>query len=190
MPVWSPDGRRIAYNRSRMPDESPWAIRVMSTDGSHDSPILSSGHGVIWAEMRDWSPDGRTVLIATDNGGGTDLVQIDPDGTNLQRLRSAPGDFGGGAVYSPDGRSLVFQADLGGGCIYRSDPLAKHLVRLTRGCSTGVTLTWSPDGKQILWAGTDGGADLESMLRDGSERRTIVDSGDVAGPDWQPAITD
>lgn len=189
MPVWSPEGERIAYARSRIINEPPWTIRVMFVDGAHDAPILSSGHQIIWAEMRDWAPDGSTLLIATDNGGGTDLVQIDPDGTNLRRIRSADGDFGAGAVYSPDGQSMVFQADLDGGCIYRSDPVARHLVRLTHGCSTGVNLTWSPDGKQILWAGNDGGADLESMRHDGSQRRTIVDSGDVAHPDWQPPTT-
>lgn len=49
-----------------------------------------------------------------------------------------------------------------------------------------MTLTWSPDGKRILWAGGDGGSDPESMLRDGSQRHAIVDSGDVSQPDWQP----
>jgi len=186
MPLWSPDGQRLAFARSRAPDEPPWTIRVMSADGSDDVPILSSGHGIIWAEMRDWSPDGSTLLIATDNGGGTDLVRVDPDGTDLKVMRSTEGDFGVGAVYSPDGRSIAFQADLDGGCIYRSDAVARRMVKLTEGCSTGVSLTWSPDGTRILWAGIDGGADLESMLRDGSQRSTIVDSGDVAHPDWQP----
>ena len=186
-PVWSPDGQRIAYGRSRIQDEPPWSLRVMAVDGSDDSAILPSGRGIVWAEMRDWSPDGRTLLIATDNGGGLDLVRMDPDGTHLRRLRSEPGDFGSGAVYSPDGSMLAFQADLGGGCLYVSDPEAQRLIRLTKGCSTGVTLTWSPDGRQILWAGSDGGGDLESMRPDGSRRHTIVDSGDVAQPDWQPA---
>ncbi len=185
-PVWSPDGRRIAYDWSREPDEAPWAIRVMSSDGSHDAPILSSGHGVAWAELHDWSPDGRTLLMFVDNGGGGNLSGMAPDGADLRLLRSAEGDFGSGAVYSPDGMSIVFQADLNGGCIYRSDPAGGHLVRLTRGCSSGFILSWSPDGRQIVWAGGEGGADLESMLRDGSERRTIVDTGDVASPDWQP----
>lgn len=133
-----PGRRRIAYARSRVPDEPPWSLRVMAADGSHDAAILSSGHEIIWAEMRDWSPDGRTLLIATDNGGGTNLVRMDPDGTHLRLLRSVAGDFGAGARYAPDGRSLVFQADLGGGCIYSSDSRARHLVRLTHGCSTGA----------------------------------------------------
>ena len=186
MPVWSADGRRIAYAGPASRIEPPWSLRVMSADGSRDAAILSSGQGVVWAELRDWSPDGQTLLVATDDGGGLGLVRMDPDGTHLRTLRSEAGDFGSGARYSPDGRSLVFQADLDGGCIYRSDPAVRHLVRLTRGCSTGVGLTWSPDGKRVLMAGGDGGGDLESMLRDGSQRHTIVDSGDVSQPAWQP----
>lgn len=185
-PVWSPDGRRLAYGRSRMPDEPPWSLRVMSADGSHDTAILSSDDGIAWAEIRDWSPDGTTLLIQTDDGGGLALERVDPDGRHRRSLRAEPGDVGSGAVYSPDGRSLVFQADRGGGCLFRSDPLARRLVRLTHGCSTGVALTWSPDGGRVMWAAGDGGADLEVMSADGSGRRTVVDAGDVATPDWQP----
>jgi TolB protein len=185
-PIWSPDGRRVAYQRSHLPDEPPWSIRVMDSTGTADAAILSSGHAVAWAELHDWSPDGRTLLLFVDNGGGGNLSAMRPDGTNLRLLRAAPGDFGSGAVYSPDGESIVFQADLNGGCIYRSDSQARHLVHLTHGCSTGFRLSWSPDGEQIIWAGGDGPADLQSMLRDGSQQRTIVDSADVADVDWQP----
>lgn len=185
-PIWSPDGRRIAYQRALAPDEPPWSIRVMASDGSDDAGILTSGHGVAWAELHDWSPDGQTLLMFIDNGGGGNLSAMSPDGTNRRLLRAEAGDFGSGAVFSPDGKSIVFQADLNGGCIYRSDPNAKRLVRLTRGCSSGFILSWSPDGQQIIWAGGDGPADLQAMLRDGSQRRTIVDSADVANVDWQP----
>jgi TolB protein len=185
-PVWTPDGKRLAYGRSRVPDEPPWSLRVMSVDGSQDKAILTSDQGVVWAELRDWSPDGTTLLIQTDDGGGLDLGSIDPDGRHRRSLRAESGDFGSGAVYSPDGRSLVFQADRGGGCLFRSDPLARRIVRLTHGCSTGVALTWSPDGERVMWAAGDGGDDVEVMRVDGSRRRTDVDTGDVATPDWQP----
>jgi TolB protein len=185
-PVWAPDGQRIAYGRSRVQDEPPWSLRVMSVDGTRDSAVLTSDQGVTWAEMQDWSPDGRSLLIFTDDGGGIELGRMDPDGSHRRKLGSGEGDFGSGAVYSPDGRALAFQADLDGGCLYRSDPRARHLVRLTRGCSTGTAATWSPDGKQIMWAGSDGGGDLEIIRADGTHRRTVVDSGDVGQPDWQP----
>jgi len=187
-PVWSPDGQRIAYSTFESPDRGPFAVRTMAADGSGDEMILSSGPEIQYVELHDWSPDGTTLLLAVDNGGGGGLWAANPDGTGLRLLRDATGDFGSGARFSPAGTEIAFQADLEGGCIYRSDPLAAELVRLTEGCAEGFVLTWSPDGQWIVWAGgAHGPADAEVMRRDGSERHVVVDTADVAYVDWQPS---
>ena len=187
---WSPDGLRIAYSSSASPDSGPFSIHVMDVDGSHDTTIAATDlPDVAYVELHSWSPDGNTLLYAADGGAGSGLWSMTPAGRHKTALRDGPGDFGAGAVYSPDGTSLVFQADLGGGCIYRSDAQAQHLARLTQGCSEGFDLSWSPDGRWIVWAGgAHGPADAEVMAADGSQRHTIVDDSSVAYTAWQPRL--
>jgi Tol biopolymer transport system component len=185
---WSPDGRRIGYSASVSPDSGPFSIHVVDVDGSRDTTIAATDlPDVEYVELHDWSPDGKTLLYAADGGAGTGMWTMSPDGRDKTPLRDGPGDFGGGAVYSPDGDSLVFQADLDGGCIYRTDAHARHMVRLTEGCSEGFALDWSPDGRWIVWAGgPHGPADAEIMAADGTQRHTIVDDSSVAYTAWQP----
>jgi len=186
--VWSPDSQEIAYNVEES-ESGPFAVRVVASNGSGDEAILSSGPGMDFVAVTDWSPDGTTLLVMVDEvSAGIGLWAANSDGTNLRLLRESTGDFGSGAKFSPDGTEIVFQADQDGGCIYRSDPRATELVRLTEGCVSGVALTWSPDGQWIMWAGgSDGPADAEVMRRDGSERHVVVDTADVADVDWQPS---
>ena len=186
--VWSPDGLRIGYTASGSEESGPFSIHLADLDGSDDTTITESRPpDVQYVQLLDWSPDAKTLLYSADALAGTGLWTMTPAGRDRAPLRGEPGDFGSGAVYSPDGTSLAFQADLGGGCLYRSDARARHLVRLTRGCSVGFTLDWSPDGRWLIWAGgPHGPADAEVMAADGTQRHTIVDDSSVAYTAWQP----
>ena len=90
----------------------------------------------------------------------------------------------------PDGIQIAFQADLDGGCIYRSDPRARGLTRLTTGCSQGGSLSWSPDGTRIVTAGGGHGPrDAVVMNADGGDKQAITTNQEAAYVDWQPSNT-
>ena len=187
-PVWSPDGRRLGYNASRGED-SPPSIHVVQRDGGGDV-VVPSGAGR--ADLQDWSPDGSTLLYTSGSseGGDSALWAMAPDGSRQRLLRSEQGDFGSGAQYSPDGTRIAFQADLDGGCIYRSDPNARALTRLTTGCNQGGTLSWSPDGTRIVTAGSDHGPrDAVVLTSEGGDQHSITTGQDASFVDWQPSGT-
>ena len=186
-PVWSPDGTRLAYTLSTGED-GPRSIHIIGRDGTGDTVVPISGAPFV--ELQDWSPDGATLLYGRDDsaGGQIALWVSAPDGTGQRLLRAEEGDLGSGASYSPDGTEIAFQADLDGGCIYRTDALASTLTRVTTGCTSGLSLSWSPDGRQLVTAAGDGGSrDAEVLNIDGTDRRAITTDGTVANVAWQPA---
>jgi Tol biopolymer transport system component len=75
-PSWSPDSRRIAFDRGG-------DIYVMNADGSHR-------HRLTWTtsleEAPAWSPDGRTIAFVSDRSGEVELWQINVDGTRPRQL--------------------------------------------------------------------------------------------------------
>jgi Tol biopolymer transport system component len=80
-PAWSPDGRRIAFQRFGYADFDS-GIYVMNSDGSDPRPLLFG------AFRPSWSPDGSTILfdtrmsigLANADGSGRRLVVPTPGG--------------------------------------------------------------------------------------------------------------
>ena len=186
-PVWSPDGERLGYTLDDGQNGPP-SIHVVRRDGSQDAVLL---FGSAWVGLQDWSPDGSTLLYARDDsteGGHIALWTMSPNGADRRLLRSEEGDLGSGVRYSPDGQYIAFQDDLDGGCVYRSDPNAQTLTKLTTGCSQGGSLSWSPDGKRIVTSGGDHGPrDAVVMTADGDDKHAITAHQDTAYADWQPS---
>jgi Tol biopolymer transport system component len=190
--VWSPDGTRIGYT-SETAIDGPSTIHVMSSrHGTGDTIVLgdsptTEGH----PELQDWTPDPDRLLFRGTHGRLAGLWTVDVDGSHFHFLGGGVPEYGNGAVYSPDGRSLAFEAELDGGCIYKSDAddaAVDRVIRLTEGCTGGDILTWSPDSRWIAWAGGEKGpTDAQVMTADGRQLRTIADDSDVAYMAWQPA---
>jgi Tol biopolymer transport system component len=102
----SPDGRRVAYVRSRSADGVSGSTWLMSTRTG--KPTRQLWPGPAWSI--DWSPDGRHIVFTANPRASDDpfdVYVIRSNGTGLRRLTSTPGTFETEAVWSPDGQLLA-----------------------------------------------------------------------------------
>jgi Tol biopolymer transport system component/predicted Ser/Thr protein kinase len=162
MPVWSPDGRQIAYVRMG-PDGR--RIRLISPVSGSDRKL--SDFPLAFA-MPSWSPDGRWLAAVRDASadatgtatpGGASVYLLPVDGGEPRAIENLQGvGEGVGPSFSPDGRHLAYFAGVG---------LARYIAvvdlgpdymptgahrRLTQGrIWPDGGFSWTRDGKSLLY---------------------------------------
>ena len=98
-PVWSPDGKRIAFMSDRKGDLVKFDIYVMDADGGNQQKLT---HHRAWDSSPSWSPDGERIVFHSKRDGNYEIYVMDADGGNLQNLTNNPGgDFGPAWLNSP-----------------------------------------------------------------------------------------
>ena len=105
-PVFSPDGRRIAYCWHNQ--ELSYDLRIVGADGSAER-VVYAHPDVRWIEVADWSPDGRHLLATFRRSDRTNhivLVAV-ADGA-VRLLKSLDWRFPFKMSFSPDGRYVVY----------------------------------------------------------------------------------
>ena len=182
-PAWSPDGRRLVFNRGN-------TIYVIDADLSNERVLAQGGNPA-------WSPDGTRIVFNTlvgDRDGG--IFVMNADGSRRTRLIrndfASPGsrnDWTGWPEWSPDGRiSFVRTAgyDYEPWRIYvmnadGSDPRLLNVSPLS-----SEEHAWSPDGSRIV--GRTGRGSIGSVASSGGDFRVHYDirSTNATHPDWSP----
>ena len=82
-PVWSPDGKRIAFIADRKGDLVKFDIYVMDADGGNQQK-LTNNRG--WDSSPSWSPNGERIAFTSERDGSYDIYVMDADGGNQQKL--------------------------------------------------------------------------------------------------------
>ena len=107
-PVWSPDGRTIAFVSDRSDNLD---IFVMSADGTNVRQLTDHEYDDY---SPTWSPDGSKIAFISDRDGGwqeSELYVMNADGTEQARL-TANDTRDLHPVWSPDGRTIAFVSEL------------------------------------------------------------------------------
>jgi len=183
-PTWSPDGR-IAFVRFNDTVGLPelWA---MNRDGSSPRRIAP------YAGSPDWSPDGSEIAFNNpDIGSWIQLIRA--DGTAQGIFPGAgEGEHEYSPSWSPSGAQIAFSSMLypgGNGppvqrlMVGRRDGTPVHPIATTMR-NLYFDPSWSPDGRQIAFAGEER---IWVIGANGSDQRAVTREGvESSQPAWQP----
>ena len=180
VPVWSPDGRYLAFiGGNGGPRSDTWsavlgeeeaAIYTTRADGTDLRQLLTlKSHGPFPEELQVgiavgffnlyfpkisqvlWSPDGTELLFFAN---GAHLINI--DGSNLRRL--TPPVLDGVAAWSPDGKRIA---------VYE------------RGNAESPQVVWTAEGRYRTLENDEGESVLLTVARDGSDLQTLIEEQGV-----------
>jgi Tol biopolymer transport system component len=140
-PVWSPDGRWIAFQYYT--DEN-WHIAVVRPDGSELKIVT---RGPYDDREPSWRPDGKAILFSSDRTRSLDLWQVTLDDGVQTSITSGDADDYHPAV-SPDGGRTAYVQGTGRTTSLIVEEAGKAWT-LVSGKLSISRLHWSPDGSRI-----------------------------------------
>ncbi|MFL5674276.1 MAG: DPP IV N-terminal domain-containing protein [Chloroflexota bacterium] len=148
-PVWSPDGRQIAYHILLHDNNSVdgiWSSVQVSVVDARDGVERAISDDVADNEYGAWSPDGTRIAYTRWIAGQTpQIVVADGDGSNSVIL---PAAFRGTPTWSPDGTKIVGHAFNGNGSV--ADTEIEIIDVATGSVQTIPVADPGPDGDNSL----------------------------------------
>jgi dipeptidyl aminopeptidase/acylaminoacyl peptidase len=190
-PVWSPDGKQIAFMRTLATSRAgrgngarrtgePWTIRVASVaDGTGrqiwkaDQGPGSVFHAVESPSQLYWAAGGR-IVFPWERTGWLHLYSVAVEGGEATLL--TPGDFEVEHVsFSEDRKELVFSSNQG-------DIDRRHIWRVAaaggppKAVTTGEGLEWSPvlAGSAVAFLHSDARNPARAAIQAGGETRDLA----------------
>jgi Tol biopolymer transport system component len=170
LPVWSPDGRRIAFVSIPAGSGARHDVHVMNADGTGRRAIAETPTEEL---VVSWAADGRRVAFGSNREGNWEIYLMGADGSEVRRLTQDPA-ADAAPVFSPDGKHILFTSDRGGSRrMWRMRADGTEPTPL--GAHAGSSMSWSPDGRRIAFVGqVDGSPGVFVMNADGTAPRRVT----------------
>ena len=188
VPVWSPDGRYIAYHRLRKimtsailadPTRQPEAFDVeeiclIRADGTEEPRPLAEG------DHPQWSASGEYLYYQTHSGIMTMRISVENENAQPEPVVMAPAFQ---PEVSPDGKYIAEAI----GELRITEIATKKVVQKWRGPLWSHYVKWSADGHQLAIYGRVGRqTGLWIYDRRTNEGRKLIDGPVGTHSDWSP----
>jgi dipeptidyl aminopeptidase/acylaminoacyl peptidase len=215
-PQISPDGTAVAYVVSvpNVPENKHNTdIWLVSVDGAEPIQLTNGGD---MDQTPRWSPDGRTVAFMSVREGAPQIYLINPRGGEARQLTEIENGVQGFA-WSPSGDRILYLSqdvqseeqktaaeDRDGVIVVDAEFQMNHLhaidiasnetTDITAGDFTVTGFSWSPDGREIVFARQPTGrvpdgkkSDIYKVSSSGGELEAlVVQPGSDLSPEWSP----
>ncbi len=176
-PIWSPDGKKIAFVAGR-------DVLVMNADGTGAVTIFhgDAGSGVVGLA---WKPDGSGFAFGGNYNYASGLFVMSADGSNVSRIL---GGYGfGHPSWSPDGSRIAFECSTPTGnadvCVVNSN--GSGFAQVTSDPDAESQPAWKPDGTRILFVAIGAAfSGLKVINPDGTGMTPLLSYGGAYQPAW------
>jgi Tol biopolymer transport system component/DNA-binding winged helix-turn-helix (wHTH) protein len=187
VPAWSPDGTQIAFRRQSQVAAS---LHTVSALGGPDRKVVDLGPGRCRLPSLAWTADSRWLVTSEARADGREaLVRVSLERGETLPLDGAPDRSETSPALSPDGRHLAYAACTPRWtCAIEVRPVGKDAAptgpprRLAEAPSTVYGITWTADGRSVVYSATGPGGSVMHLWRISTSGAASPERLELAGP--------
>jgi TolB protein len=183
LPVFSPDGKQIAFHMTPA-GQSAADIHVMNADGTNVRRLTTHPAA---DTTPTWSPSGAQIAFTSDRAGREQIYYMNVDGSGVTRLPVNDTQTDRATWAPAPHNEIAYSAATGGGGydIKVYEFATNQTRRLTFGEGINQSPSYSKTGRHLAFMSTrTGSVQVFTIARDGTGLRQITRAGNNQTPDW------